>query len=165
MSNWSYTNIEKDPEVSIDSKEFFFLEYVSLFLFFSFFSQVGAVLCGFDINVNYLKYAKAFNYLETNPECLFLQTNDDPTFSANDILLPAGGSIAALLVKSLGRKPDGILGKPNKLMLDCIDHQLNLNLERTCVIGDSLDADILFGINCGIDTLLVLTGKILNSIF
>jgi histidinol phosphatase-like enzyme len=50
-------------------------------------------------------------------------------------------------------------------MLDCIKHQLKLNLERTCMIGDRLDTDISFGINGGISTLLVLTGKILNFIY
>jgi ribonucleotide monophosphatase NagD (HAD superfamily) len=57
------------------------------------------------------------------------------------------------------------LGKPNKPMLDCIKHQLKLNLERTCMIGDRLDTDISFCINGGISTLLDLTGKIMKFIY
>ncbi|PKK74565.1 HAD-like protein [Rhizophagus irregularis] len=105
-TDWTFANIKQDPEV-------------------------GAVLCGFDININYLKYAKAYTYLHSNPECLFLLTNDDPTFPA---------------------------GKPNKPMLDCIVQKLSLNPERTCMIGDRLSTDILFGINGNLGTLLVLTG-------
>ncbi|CAI2181028.1 5510_t:CDS:2 [Funneliformis geosporum] len=132
-SNWDYANIKQDPEV-------------------------GAVLCGFDIHVNYLKYAKAFTYLNSNPECLFFLTNDDPTFPANGTVYPGGGAIAAPLITALGRNPDGIFGKPNKPMLDCIIQHLNLNPERTCMIGDRLDTDILFGTNGGLGTLFVLTG-------
>ena len=36
------------------------------------------------------------------------------------------------------------------------DH--NLNIEKTLMIGDSLQTDILFGLNNGIDTLLVESG-------
>ncbi|RIA95814.1 HAD-like domain-containing protein, partial [Glomus cerebriforme] len=132
-SNWSFSNIKQDPEV-------------------------GAVLCGFDININYLKYAKAFTYLRSNPGCLFLLTNGDSTFPANGSIYPGGGAVAAPLITALGRNPDGILGKPNKPMLDCILEKLQLNPERTCMIGDRLDTDILFGINGGLGTLLVLTG-------
>lgn len=71
--------------------------------------------------------------------------------------------MAAPLITALGRNPDAVLGKPNKPMLDCIIQKLSLNPERTCMIGDRLDTDILFGINGNLGTLLVLTGKFINS--
>jgi len=71
---------------------------------------------------------------------------------------PGGGSIAAPLITALGRQPDAVLGKPNKPMLDCIIQKLSLDPERTCMIGDRLDTDILFGINGNLSTLFVLTG-------
>lgn len=56
--------------------------------------SVGAVLCGFDINISelpddlrwpqlmsdYKKLAKAFTYLRENEGCQFLLTNQDPTY-------------------------------------------------------------------------------------
>ncbi|PKC16971.1 HAD-like protein [Rhizophagus irregularis] len=132
-TDWTFANIKQDPEV-------------------------GAVLCGFDININYLKYAKAYTYLHSNPGCLFLLTNDDSTFPASGSTFPGGGAIAAPLITALDRNPDAVLGKPNKPMLDCIVQKLSLNPERTCMIGDRLSTDILFGINGNLGTLLVLTG-------
>jgi 4-nitrophenyl phosphatase len=41
--------------------------------------EIGAVVAGFDIHMNFRKIAKAFTYLQ-NPHCLFLATNDDATY-------------------------------------------------------------------------------------
>ncbi|KAG9285800.1 hypothetical protein G9A89_013225 [Geosiphon pyriformis] len=120
--------------------------------------EVGAVLCGFDLHFNYRKLAKAFTYLRSNQNCIFLLTNDDITYPSNGTLFPGSGSLAAPLITALNRKPDGVMGKPNKPMLDCIIQKFNLNVDRTCMIGDRLDTDIQFGINGGASTLLVLTG-------
>ncbi|CAG8552988.1 8797_t:CDS:2 [Acaulospora morrowiae] len=119
---------------------------------------VGAVLCGLDTRINYKKIAKAFNYLYSNPDCLFLLTNDDSTIPYNGTLYPGTGSLVAPLIKSLNRNPDAVMGKPNKPMMDCITNEFQLDVERTCMIGDRLDTDIQFGINGKLKTLLVLTG-------
>jgi 4-nitrophenyl phosphatase len=37
---------------------------------------IGAVLLGFDSDISYHKLARAFYYLNTNPDVLFLATND-----------------------------------------------------------------------------------------
>ena len=48
--------------------------------------SIGAVLLGFDLNINYKKYAKAFTYLHHDENVHFLATNSDLTF-------PAGGTV------------------------------------------------------------------------
>ncbi|CAH1761863.1 14634_t:CDS:2 [Entrophospora sp. SA101] len=120
--------------------------------------EVGAVLCGFDSKINYVKLAKAFTNLHNNPNCYFILTNDDPTYPTNGGIFPGAGSLSAPLIKALDRQPDYICGKPNKPMLDCIMKKYDLNVEKTCMIGDRLNTDIQFGINGGFATLLVLTG-------
>jgi 4-nitrophenyl phosphatase len=81
---------------------------------------VGAVVCGFDVNINYRKLAKAFTYLsEKDSNVHFILTNDDPTFPAKNGHFPGSGSLAQPLINALKRKPL-IMGKPNKPMLDCI---------------------------------------------
>jgi 4-nitrophenyl phosphatase len=50
--------------------------------------SIGAVLVGFDLDINYKKLAKAFTYAKYNPGCLFLATNDDLTFPAGQRVCP-----------------------------------------------------------------------------
>lgn len=65
--------------------------------------------------------------------------------------------MVAALTTCVGREPR-IFGKPHQPMLDCILDRYHLVPERTCMVGDRLDTDILFGKLGGLGTLLVLTG-------
>ncbi|KAI8926752.1 HAD-like domain-containing protein [Entophlyctis helioformis] len=121
--------------------------------------QIGAVLFGFDININYTKLAKAFTYIHSNPECHFLATNSDLTYPAAGTVFPGTGALLAALAAPLGpnRQPT-VLGKPHQTMLDVIVAKYHLDRHRTCMIGDRLDTDIEFGKLGGLSTLLVMTG-------
>ncbi|KAI9209149.1 HAD-like domain-containing protein [Polychytrium aggregatum] len=119
--------------------------------------DVGAVLFGFDLNINYKKLAKAFTYLHHNPECHFLATNSDLTFPAGGTVYPGTGALLSALSAPLQRKPT-VLGKPEKTMLDVIVAKYHLDRDRTCMVGDRLDTDILFGQSGNLKTLLVMTG-------
>lgn len=57
----------------------------------------------------------------------------------------------------MGRDPL-VIGKPEKAMLDSIVAAFGIDKSRSLFVGDRLNTDIQFGINGGIDTLLVLTG-------
>jgi len=43
-------------------------------------------------------------------------------------------------------------------MLDCVKAKVHFDPERTIMVGDRLNTDILFGQNGGLTTLLVFTG-------
>ncbi|PPQ81367.1 hypothetical protein CVT25_015888 [Psilocybe cyanescens] len=119
--------------------------------------DVAAVVCGLDTQINYTKLSKAFQYLTRNPECLFIATNEDSTYPSAHGLLPGAGAISAPLRFSLGRSPV-CTGKPSSTMLDCVKAKVHFIPERTIMVGDRLNTDILFGQNGGLATLLVLTG-------
>lgn len=51
-----------------------------------------------------------------------------------------------------------MIGKPSRFMFDCISGQFDLDPSRSLMIGDRLETDILFGSNCGLSTVLTLTG-------
>ncbi|ORX87172.1 4-nitrophenylphosphatase [Basidiobolus meristosporus CBS 931.73] len=119
--------------------------------------SIGAVILGFDINLNYRKYAKAFTYLYHNPECTFIATNEDSTYPIHGTVYPGTGAIISPVITALGRRPI-VMGKPEKPMIDCVVDKYHLDKNRTCMVGDRLNTDILFGINGGLKTLLVLTG-------
>ncbi|KAJ3052063.1 hypothetical protein HK097_006949 [Rhizophlyctis rosea] len=122
--------------------------------------SIGAVLLGFDLNINYKKLAKAFTYLHHDEGVHFLATNSDLTFPAGGTVYPGGfgtGALLAALSAPLDRKPV-VLGKPHQTMLDVIVNKYHLDPQRTCMIGDRLDTDIAFGQHGGLKTLLVMTG-------
>ncbi|KAI8811802.1 HAD-like domain-containing protein [Cladochytrium replicatum] len=119
--------------------------------------SIGAVLFGFDLNINYKKLAKAFTYLRSDPSIHFLATNSDLTFPAGDMIYPGTGALLSALSAPLGRQPV-VLGKPTQNMLDVIIDKYKLDRARTCMVGDRLDTDIEFGKLGGLKTLLVLTG-------
>ncbi|KAI5453760.1 hypothetical protein NCC49_005573 [Naganishia albida] len=120
--------------------------------------SIGAVLCGFDGDINYKKYARAHTYIMNNPGCAFLVTNADATYPAGEgAFYPGSGSISAPLLYSTKKTPI-IIGKPHKHMMNAILAAHHCDPERTIMIGDNLETDILFGINSGIATMLVMTG-------
>ncbi|KAI7907836.1 HAD-like domain-containing protein [Cokeromyces recurvatus] len=121
--------------------------------------EVGAVVIGLDTKVNYRKYAKAYAYLTRNEGCHFIVTNEDSTYPQFGSFYPGAGAIAAPIITALGRRPDAVLGKPAQNMLQAIFAEYQLDPKKTVMIGDRLNTDIEFGVNGGIDTLCVLTGK------
>ncbi len=72
-------------------------------------------------------------------------------------MYPGTGSILATLTTPLARTPT-IIGKPSQVMMDLIVQKYNLNRQRTLMVGDRLDTDILFGQNGQVKTMLVLSG-------
>ncbi|KAJ1025892.1 hypothetical protein NDA16_002518 [Ustilago loliicola] len=131
--------------------------------------KVGAVVCGFDMHMSYLKLAKAFKHLtrpgfdgavkagQVGGGCHFILTNDDSTFPAKGGPWPGAGSLSAPLIFSTKRTPT-IVGKPHKPMLDCIIATKHFDPKRAIMVGDRLNTDIEFAKQGGIASLLVLTG-------
>ncbi|SPO23997.1 related to PDR16 - protein involved in lipid biosynthesis and multidrug resistance / PHO13 -4-nitrophenylphosphatase [Ustilago trichophora] len=131
--------------------------------------KVGAVVCGFDMHMSYIKIAKAFKHLTrpgfdgpveanaTGGGCHFILTNDDSTFPAKGGPWPGAGSLSAPLIFSTKRTPT-IVGKPHKPMLDCIIATKQFDPKRAIMVGDRLNTDIEFAKAGGIASMLVLTG-------
>lgn len=124
--------------------------------------NVGCVVAGLCLTLNYLKLSITMQYLLAKNKSLpFIATNIDSTFPLKGKLLIGAGSIIETVSFASDRKPDAICGKPNQSMMNSIKADnpgLNLNPKRGIMIGDRLNTDMKFGRLGGLDTLLVLTG-------
>ncbi|PXY37099.1 HAD family hydrolase [Prauserella sp. PE36] len=87
----------------------------------------------------------------------FIATNPDPTGPSREGILPATGSIAALIERATGKSPYYV-GKPNPLMMRSALRALGAHSEHTLMIGDRMDTDVHSGIEAGLQTILVLSG-------
>ncbi|KAJ2709413.1 hypothetical protein H4R19_004261 [Coemansia spiralis] len=119
--------------------------------------DVGAVICGIDYDISYRKLANAHVNLAENRDCLFIATNDDRTLPGGKHMYPGSGALLSVLTHSTQRAPL-VMGKPNAPMMECVIQSLRLDPARSCMVGDRLDTDILFGVRGGMSTLCVLTG-------
>ncbi|WP_185981873.1 HAD-IIA family hydrolase [Skermania sp. ID1734] len=87
----------------------------------------------------------------------FIATNPDATGPSRDGLLPATGSVAALITRATGREPYYV-GKPNPLMMRSALRAIGAHSENTLMIGDRMDTDVVSGLEAGLRTILVLSG-------
>ena len=87
----------------------------------------------------------------------FIAANPDVTGPSPDGILPATGSVAALISKATGVEPY-FVGKPNPLMMREALRAIEAHSESTAMIGDRMDTDVVAGIEAGLRTILVLSG-------
>ena len=87
----------------------------------------------------------------------FIATNPDNVGPAPDGVLPATGSVAALIREATGVLPY-FVGKPNPLMMRSALNAIDAHSETTAMIGDRMDTDIVAGLEAGLEAILVLTG-------
>ncbi|XP_056152940.1 glycerol-3-phosphate phosphatase [Lampris incognitus] len=119
--------------------------------------EVKAVVVGFDEHFSYMKLNRALQYL-TNPECLFVGTNTDTRLPLEEGRTVPGTGCLVRAVETAAQRQAQTVGKPNRFMFDCVASQFGLDGARCLMVGDRLDTDILLGSNCGLRTVLTLTG-------
>lgn len=120
--------------------------------------EVKGVLVGFDPHLSYVKMIKAASYAR-NPDNLFIATNEDsflPT-PGDEVVIPGTGSIVAAVKVPAHREPL-VIGKPETIMFDMLHETHGLEPEKTLMVGDRCNTDIMMAGNCGLHSLLVLTG-------
>ncbi|GAA2745534.1 MULTISPECIES: HAD-IIA family hydrolase [Kitasatospora] len=92
-----------------------------------------------------------------NAGARFICTNPDETGPSTEGVLPATGSVAALITKATGVEPY-FVGKPNPLMMREALNSAGAHSETAAMIGDRMDTDVVSGMEAGMETILVLTG-------
>lgn len=86
-----------------------------------------------------------------------IATNMDPSCPTQTGTRPGCGATVAYLEAVTGRKAFSV-GKPSPIMMRAARKELNLATSQTVMIGDTMDTDILGGVQMGYRTVLTLTG-------
>ncbi|QDU40701.1 putative hydrolase YutF [Maioricimonas rarisocia] len=112
---------------------------------------------------------RAFNFemLETavrliNNGAKLVATNLDPNCPTPIGSRPGCGATVALLEAATGRKAFSV-GKPSPIMMRSARKELGLSAGETTMIGDTMETDILGGVQMGYRTILVLSGTTSRS--
>lgn len=84
-------------------------------------------------------------------------TNLDPNCPTQTGTRPGCGAIVAMLEAATSVKAFSV-GKPSPVMLRAARKELGLRTDQTVVIGDTMETDILGGVQLGYKTVLVLSG-------
>jgi NagD protein len=84
-------------------------------------------------------------------------TNLDPNCPTESGLRPGCGATVAMLEAASGTRAFSV-GKPSPVMLRGARKELGLSTDQTVVIGDTMETDILGGVQLGFKTILVLSG-------
>lgn len=91
-----------------------------------------------------------------------IATNLDPNCPTQAGLRPGCGAIVAMLETATGRRAFSV-GKPSAVMMRAARKELGLDASRTTMIGDTMETDILGGVQLGYRTVLVLSGGTTRS--
>lgn len=86
-----------------------------------------------------------------------IATNLDPNCPTPQGTRPGCGAIVAMLESATGRKAFSV-GKPSPVMMREARKALDLQTSETTMIGDTMDTDILGGVQMGYRTILLLSG-------
>jgi NagD protein len=87
-----------------------------------------------------------------------IATNMDPNCpTTNGGIRPGCGAMVAMLETATGVKAFSV-GKPSPVMMRAARKELGLSTDETTMIGDTMETDILGGVQLGFHTVLVLSG-------
>lgn len=86
-----------------------------------------------------------------------IATNPDPNCPTDDGIRPGCGAIVALIEAATGIKAFSV-GKPSPVMMREARKELGLMASETIMVGDTMETDILGGVQLGYRTVLVLSG-------
>lgn len=130
------------------------------------FEQMGIVLDGehpdlvvtaFDTSLDYRKMCRVCDFVRAGLP--YVATHPDFNCPTETGYVPDIGSIHAFIEASTGRRPDKIIGKPNREIVDYTLRVTHHTAAETAMVGDRLYTDIAAGVNNGLTGIFVLSGE------
>ena len=114
----------------------------------------SAVVLSYDRQINMNDIEKGIKFIYEGAD--YLSVNNDIMIPGEKHYRPHTGLLNNVIETVMLKKPH-ILGKPSNYFFSKVKEKMPL-AGNYCIVGDNIDSDIAFGINCHIHTILVLTG-------
>ncbi len=138
-------NVFKENEIIIDNK------------------NAEIVVLSYDTTIDFSKI-KLFNeFLVKGVK--YIATHPDMVCPTSDISMPDVGSFIKMFEGSSGRLPEIIIGKPYGHMGEMLEEKFSISRDKVTMVGDRIYTDIKFGINCGFNSILVMSGETTEEIY
>lgn len=120
--------------------------------------EIKAVVVSFDESFSFKKVMISSMLLERK-DIIFVATNDSPYLMVSGKKYPGVGPLLATIVKTTDRQPDVLTCRPNTIMTFLLKENFpEINLNRTCLIGEKLQTDLKFTKSSGMQMMLALSG-------
>ncbi|GAB4573937.1 MAG: HAD-IIA family hydrolase [Anaerolineae bacterium] len=121
------------------------------------FDEPDAVVLGFDTTLTYERLTRLCDLVRAGLP--YIATHPDFNCPVEGGFIPDIGATIAFVEASTGRRPDVIIGKPSRTILEMAAARMGLPLEGLCMVGDRMYTDIAMGRDAPIQTVLVLSGE------
>ena len=115
-----------------------------------------AVVLGFDTTLTYAKLTALCDAVRSGLP--YIATHPDLNCPVAGGCIPDIGATIAYVEAATGRRPDAVIGKPNRYIVQAAAERYRCRLEEICMVGDRLYTDNALGRN-GCGTVLVLCGE------
>ncbi|QDU10155.1 HAD-IIA family hydrolase [Gimesia aquarii] len=113
------------------------------------------VVVGEGRSMNFEMIEAAVRMIENGAK--LIATNMDPNCPTQNGLRPGCGAIVAMLEAATKKKAFSV-GKPSPVMMRSARQELEISSAQTTMIGDTMETDILGGVEMGYRSVLVLSG-------
>ena len=115
------------------------------------------VLIGYDTTLDYRKMTEVCDFVRAGLP--YIATHPDLNCPTETGFAPDIGAIIAFIKASTGRRPDMIIGKPNRGIVDAALHMTGFRADQLAMVGDRLYTDVAMSALHGMLGVLVLTGE------
>ena len=115
------------------------------------------VLIAYDTTLDYEKMTRVCDLVRAGLP--YIATHPDFNCPTETGFAPDIGAMIAFIEASAGRRPDIILGKPYKGIVEEALRITGFRADELAMVGDRLYTDIATGVNFGMTSILVLSGE------
>ncbi len=115
------------------------------------------VVTAFDTSLDYAKLCRVCELVRMGLP--FVATHPDLNCPTPTGFIPDIGAIHAFIEASTGRRPDVIVGKPHRPIVDYARSLADASPGQTAMVGDRLYTDVAMGRAHGLTSILVLSGE------